>query len=328
MIHVQFGLAQRDDLTVTFAEATDWRAVQELQHLPGVRAVEPYRQAPVKLRHEHREYTTALLGLPEQGTLKRVLDADRQPAHIPPEGLMLTDHLAQMLGVRPGDVLEVVFLDGRRDTLWLPVAATVTEYLGVGAYANQRWLNRLLLESDVVSGAWLLIDAAELTEVLHALRKRPRVAAVADRGSAIDSFMDTMAESMLTFSLIITFMAASIAVGVVYNAARITLAERSRDLASLRILGYTPQEVRNLLLGELATLVILALLPGFAIGYGLSALLVAGMQSDLYRIPLVVTPAAFALSGIVVLLASGLSAWVVVRRLRRLDLVAVLKTRE
>lgn len=328
MIHVQFGLAQRDDLTVTFAEATDWRAVQELQRLPGVRAVEPYRQAPVKLRHAHREYTTALLGLPEQGTLKRVLDADRQPAHIPPEGLMLTDHLAQMLGVGPGDVLEVVFLDGRRDTLWLPVATTVTEYLGVGAYVNRRWLNRLLLESDVVSGAWLLIDAAELTEVLHALRERPRVAAVADRGSAIDSFMDTMAESMLTFSLIITFMAASIAVGVVYNAARITLAERSRDLASLRILGYTPQEVRNLLLGELATLVILALLPGFAIGYGLSALLVAGMQSDLYRIPLVVTPAAFALSGIVVLLASGLSAWVVVRRLRRLDLVAVLKTRE
>ncbi len=328
MINVQFGLAQRDDFSVAFVEPTHWRAVDELKSLPGVRTVESYRQAPVKLRNGHREYTTALLGLQEQGVLKRVLSDRLEPVAMPAEGLLLTDHLARMLEVRPGDTLEVVFLDGRRDTLKMPVAATVTEYLGVGAYAHRAWLNRLMMEGDVVSGAWLLIDPWQQPAVLQALRERPRIAAVTDRGSAIDSFMDTMAESMLTFTLIITFMAGSIAVGVVYNAARITLAERSRDLASLRILGYTPEEVRNLLLGELATLVVLALVPGFAIGYGMSALLVAGMQSDLYRIPLVVTPMAFAISGIVVLLASGLSAWLVVRRLRRLDLVAVLKTRE
>lgn len=328
IIDVQFGLAQRDDFSVTFAEPTAWRAVEELRGLQGVRFVEPFRQAPVTLRNGHREYTTALLGLASQGDLKRVLSDQLEPVEVPDSGLMLTDHLARMLEVRPGDTLEVAFLDGRRDTLLLPVTATVTEYLGVGVYANRSWLNQLLLEGDVVSGAWLLIDTPHQAAVLQALRDRPRIAAVTDRGSAIDSFMDTMAESMLTFTLIITFMAGSIAVGVVYNAARITLAERSRDLASLRILGYTPEEVRNLLLGELATLVVLALLPGFAIGYGMSALLVAGFQSDLYRIPLVVTPMAFALSGIVVLAASGLSAWLVVRRLRQMDLVAVLKTRE
>lgn len=328
MIAVQFGLAQRDDLSVALAHPTATRALQELQSLPGVWAVEGFRGSPVTLRHGHREYTTGLLGMATSGDLKRVLDAKLQPVSLPSEGLLLTDYLAQWLAVRPGQALEVQFLDGRRETLRLPVAATVTEYLGVGAYAQREWLNRLRQEGDVVSGAWLRVDPQQQAQVLQALRERPRVQAVSDRARAIQSFYDTMAESILTFTLIITFMAGSIAVGVVYNAARIILAERARDLASLRILGYTRAEVRHLLLGELGALVGLALLPGFALGYGMSALLVAGFQSDLYRIPLVVTPLAFAFSGMVVLLAGGGSAWLVARRLDRMDLVAVLKTRE
>ncbi len=328
MIAVQFGLAQRDDLSVTLAEPTAWSTVDELVGLPGVLAVEAFRSSPVTLRNGHRTYTTALQGLASPGNLKRVLDADLRPVDPPAQGIMLTDHLARMLQVRPGDTLEVEFLEGRREVMRLPVAQTVTEYLGVGAYVQRVWLNRLLREGDVVSGAWLQVEPAAMPTVLQALRERPRVMGVTDRDAAIRSFHETMAESILTFTLIITFMAGSIAVGVVYNAARITLSERSRDLASLRIMGYTQQEVRHLLLGELATLSILALLPGFALGYGMSALLVAGFQSDLYRIPLVVTPQAFAFSGAVMLVASGLSAWVVARRLRRLDLVTVLKTRE
>jgi putative ABC transport system permease protein len=328
MISVQFGLAQRDDLSVTLAEPATWRAIEELASLPGVLAVEAFRSSPVTLRNGHRHYTTALQGLAAPGELKRVLGADLRAVDPPAQGIMLTDHLARMLQVRPGDTLEVEFLEGRREVMRLPVAQTVTEYLGVGAYVQRAWLNRLLREGDVVSGAWIKVEPAAMTTVLQALRERPRVMGVTDRDAAIRSFYDTMAESILTFTLIITFMAGSIAVGVVYNAARITLSERSRDLASLRIMGYTQQEVRHLLLGELATLSILALLPGFALGYGMSALLVTGFQSDLYRIPLVVTPLAFAFSGTVMLVASGLSAWAVSRRLRRLDLVAVLKTQE
>jgi putative ABC transport system permease protein len=328
MVSVQFGLAQRDDLSATFAQPTHWRAVDELAAVPGVLAVEGYRSAPIRLRNGHRQYTTSLQGLDPEGQLKRVLDADLHQVKPPQQGLMLTDYLAEMLHLRPGDKVEVDFLDGRRETLRLPVASTVKEYLGVGAYARRGWINGLREEGDLVSGAWLSVDAAHKADVLAALRERPRVAGVTDRAAAIRSFYDTMAESILTFTLIITFMAASIAIGVVYNAARITLAERARDLASLRILGYTRAEVRNLLLGELATLGLLALLPGFALGYGMSALLVAGFQSDLYRIPLVVKPQAFAFAGAVMLAAAALAAWLVARRLRRLDLVAVLKTRE
>jgi len=328
MIAVQFGLAQRDDLAVTFIDPTSARATQELAALRGVRAVEPFRFAAVRLHHGHRRYQTALQGLPDASDLRRVLDRDLQPMALPGDGVLLTDYLADMLRVRPGDRIAVEFLEGDRRTVAVPVAGTVHEYLGVGAYARRATVNRLLGEGGAVSGAWLSVDPAARDAVLAALRARPRVAAVADRAATIRSFRDSMAESVNIFTFVATLLAGGMVVGVVYNAARLTLAERGRDFASLRVLGYTRAEVRGLLSGELAVLAFLALPVGFAAGYGLTALLVLGFQSELYRVPLAVAPAGQAFAGLVVLGATLVSALLVRRRLDRLDLVAVLKTRE
>ncbi len=328
MMGVQFGFAQRDDLMVSFTEPASARAAQELAALPGVLAVEPFRNAAVELRHGHREYRTALQGLPAEGGLRRVLDRELVPIAPPREGLLLTDYLAELLAVRPGDVLEVAFLEGHRRTVAVPVVGVVSEYVGVGAYAERGYVNRLLGEGEALSGAWLAIEPEARSALLRLLRERPRVGAVTDRLAMMESFSETLAQNVLTFTLISTLMATSIAIGVVYNTARITLAERGRELASLRVLGYTRNEVRALLMGELATLSVAALLPGFALGVGMAALLVHGFQSDLYRIPLVFTPGGFALAGLVVLAATVVSALLVRRRLDGLDLVAVLKTKE
>jgi putative ABC transport system permease protein len=328
MIDIQFGFAQRDDLMVTFAEPSSARTAQELAALDGVRAVEPFRMAPVVLRHGHREYRTALQGLTAEGDLKRVLDAHLRPIRMPEHGVLLTDYLADLLKVRPGDLLSVEFLDGRKQVLQVPVEGTVSEYLGVGAYVDRTYLNRLLGEGGTISGAWIALHPGARSTVLERLRQQPRIVTVTDRTSTMQSFDDTIAESILAFTLIATLMAGSIAIGVVYNAARITLSERSRELASLRVLGYTRGEVRGLLGGELFTLAYLALLPGFALGYGMSGLLAWGFRSDLYRIPLIVTPAGFAWAGIVVLAATWLSSILVRRQLDQLDLVAALKTKE
>jgi len=328
MIDVQFGFAQRDDFAVSFTEPASARAAYELASLPGVRAVEPFRAAAVRLRHGHREYRTVLQGLPDDADLKRVLDADLQPTPLPADGLLLTDYLADTLRVRPGERIDVEFLEGHRRTLAVPVAGTVHEYLGVGAYARRETINRLLGEGPVVSGAWLALEGGARAGVVRELRARPRVAAVTDRSAMVQSFRDTMAESILTFTLIATLMAGSIAVGVVYNASRITLAERGRELASLRVLGYTRREVRALLIGELFTLTFLALVPGFLLGVGMVLLLIEGFSSDLYRIPLAVEPPGFAVAALIVLAATALSALLVRRRLDGLDLVAVLKLKE
>jgi putative ABC transport system permease protein len=328
MVDVQFGFAQRDDFAVLFTEPTSSRAASELAALPGVRAVEPFRSAAVRLRNGHREYRTALQGLPDHSDLKRVLDADLRPAPLPDDGLLLTDYLADMLRVRPGGMIEVEFLEGHRRTVSVPVAGTVHEYLGVGAYARREVVNRLLHEDGALSGAWLALDGGARAGVVRELRGWPRVAAVTDRAATVQAFRETMAESILTFTLVATLMAASIAVGVVYNASRITLAERGRELASLRVLGYTRREVRALLIGELFTLTFLALVPGFLLGVGMVLLLIEGFSSDLYRIPLAIEPSGFAVAGLVVLAATALSAALVRRRLDELDLVAALKLKE
>lgn len=328
MIDVQLGFAQRDDLAVSFTLPTSERAAQELLAIPGVLAVEPFRLSAVVLRNGHREYRTSLLGLQPQGDLKRLLDASLEPIVLPREGLVLTDHLAGMLHLAPGDTVDVEFLDGRRETLALPIAGLSHEYLGVGAALRLDALQRLRGDGSALSGAWLRTEPTARASVVKALRERPRVAAASDRSAMIQGFRDTMAEGILLFTLVATAMGASIAVGVVYNSARITLSERGRELASLRVLGYTRAEVRSLLMGELGTLTLLALLPGFALGVGLCWLLVKGFESDLYRIPLVVAPAGLGLAALVVIGATLVSGALVRRRLDDLDLVAVLKTKE
>ncbi len=211
----------------------------------------------------------------------------------------------------------------------VPVAGTVREYLGVGAYATTG-LRRIACSAKtaLLPAPGLRVSREARPAVLKTLRERPRVAAVTDRAAMIQSFRDTMAESITTFTLIATLLAGSIAVGVVYNAARITLAERGRELASLRVLGYTRGEVRRLLLDELLILSVIALPVGFVLGYGMTALLVRSFRSELYRVPLAVSPSGFALAGLVVLAATILSGWLVRRRLDRLDIVSVLKTKE
>jgi putative ABC transport system permease protein len=328
MVHVQFGLSQREDLQVSFVEPTAHTALYELRSLRGVRYVEGFRAVPVRLRFEHRSYRTAVQGVEPGGELMRVLDMRLQPVALPPAGLVLTDYLGQILGLRPGDRVVVEVLDGSRPVREVQVAAFTKQYIGVQAYMQRQALNRLLGEGDVLSGAYLAADRQYWDGIYAALKERPRVLGTVVHEVAIASFYDTVAESVLFFSFIATLLGATIAFGVVYNSARIALSERSRELASLRVLGFTRGEIAYILLGELAVLTLAAIPLGLLIGEGLCAYLAFKFQSDLYRIPLVVDPPTFALAAAVVLVSAAISGYLVWRRLSHLDLVAVLKTRE
>jgi putative ABC transport system permease protein len=145
---------------------------------------------------------------------------------------------------------------------------------------------------------------------------------------AIESFYDTMGETILIFTFINTLLAGVIAFGVVYNSARIALSERSRELASLRVLGFTRAEISYILLGELSVLTFTAIPLGFIIGYGMCAYISESMKTDLFRIPLVVAANTYSFAAVVVLVAACISGLIVRRRLDHLDLIAVLKTKE
>lgn len=328
LIQVQFDLAQRDDLALTFTEPTSRRVIDELAALPGVDLAEPIRTVGARLRHRQASYRTAILGLPAEARLRRLLDVEGRPLALPPAGLLLGDYLAETLDVRAGDLVTVEVLEGRRATIEVAVVGIVRELTGVAAYMELAALGRLLHEGEAVSGALLAVTADQRDAVVAALKQAPRIAGVTDRLTAIERFMDSMADIVLNFALISTLLAGSIAFGVVYNGARITLTERARELASLRVLGFTRAEIGFILLGELALLTLAAIPLGFLIGTGLIVAIVQGVASDLYRIPLVIVPSVYAFAAAVVLTASLLSGLLVARQLARLDLVAVLKTRE
>jgi putative ABC transport system permease protein len=329
MVDLQFRRAAREDMAVTFIEPTSAKALHELAALPGVRRAEGFRDVAANLRFRQYSYRSAIYGIRPESELHRALDRTLQPVYVPPGGVVLTDHLANnILHIKPGELLTIEVLEGRRQTVQVPVLGITRQYLGVSAYMQQASLNALLREGDVVSGAYLSVDSGAEQSVYAKLHDRPRVLGVVANAAAVRSFYATIGEFVLFYNMVATLLAASIGFGVVYNSARIALSERGRELASLRVLGFTRGEIAYILLGELGLLTLAAIPVGMLVGVGLVGILVLSFENDLYRLPLVLGPSNYALGASVVIVSALLSGWLIWGRLGRLDLVAVLKTRE
>ena len=328
MVDTQLSIAQRHDLAVSFVEPAPRQVLFELAALPGVRDAEPLRIAPVRLIHGHRSYRTTIEGLPPGANLRRPLDTRLRAVTPPVDGVLLTDYLQGMLALQPGDAIQVQALDGHRRLRNVRVTGFVHEYIGAQGYMDLDALNRLLGDGDVVSGVLLGVSPGAEPDLYARLDRRPWVAGISSRLASVRSFYDTMGESLLVFAWVAALLGGVINFGLVYNAARISLSERGRELASLRVLGMTEGEVSALLLGQLALLVVLSLPLGFASGWALCWLMAQGFQSELFRVPVQLTTATYAFAGLMVLGASVVSALLVRRRIARLDLIAVLKTRE
>jgi putative ABC transport system permease protein len=328
LIEVQFHMAQRQDVTLSFVEVVSARALHEVERLPGVLSVEPSRSVPARLRVGNRSRQVGIVGLPAQSRLNRVIDASGTAVVLPPGGLVLSQKLAEILDVRPQDSVLVEVLEGARPVRRVVVVDLVEEYMGTSAYMEISALHNLMHEADNLSGAVIEVDSARVDALYRRLKTVPAIAGVAVTRAILDSFNTTIEQNMNLIVFFNVLFSSIIAIGVVYNAARISLSERSRELASLRVLGFTRGEISAILLGELAMLTLVAVPVGLLLGYGLAALLVSALSTELYRFPLVVSSRTFAWSAITVIVASLLSGLVVRRRLDRLDLVAVLKAPE
>lgn len=328
IVELQFRQIQREDVTLVFNQPLSSRARYDLTQLPGVLRSEPYRTVPARLRFQHRTYLGGLTGLEAGGELRRILDDTLQPVVLPESGLVLTASLADKLGLTVGDVLTVEVLEGERPTRQVPVVGVVEELIGQGAYMDIAALNALMREGQTISGAYLAVDSTYLDQLYDQLKQTPAVASVALRDRLIAKFNEQITGSFAVMTGVLVVFAAVIAFGVVYNVARIALSERSRELATLRIIGFTQGEIAVILLGEQAIVTALAIPLGCGLGYGLAALLSAAYTSDIYRLPLVVSPASYAYALVVITLTALGSGWLIRRQLNQLDLIAVLKTRE
>lgn len=328
LMDTQFSQVLRGDVSINLLEVTPARALQAAAHLPHVTAVEGGRNVAVRLvnaNHHHRGFIQGKAEVPE---LFRIVNMEKQALNAPRNGLLLTDRLAKKLEVKPGDLVRVELQEGRREIFSLPVTGTVHELLGMNAYMERTALNTLLREGDLVNQIMVAVERGHEPELLNRLKELPRVGVAVSKRVMARNITDVTARNILVFSLVLTVFATIIAVGVVYNNARIALAERSWELASLRVLGFTRTEVSAILLGELGIEIVLALPLGMGLGYLLALGIVTMIRSDEFSFPFAIQPATYAFAVVCVVVAGVVSALIVRRRIDQLDLVSVLKTRE
>ncbi len=328
LVDHEFNRAAREDLVVHFTRALHEGAARELASVPGVRAVEPFRAAPADLAAGHRSHRIAVLGLDPGVRLHRVVDDRRGVVEVPPTGLLLSGRLARKLGVEPGDPVRIAFQDGSRRVAEAPVVALVDDVVGVQAVMSREALARATGDGALVSGAFLAVDPAGSAGVGRRLRAMPRVAGVALMEATRRSIEAMMRDSLLWFTGVLTLFSVIIASGVVYNGARLALAERERELATLRVVGFTVGETWRIAVGELAVQVVLGLPIGWLGGWGFVELTAWATASDLMRLPAVVTLPNATRATLVVLVAAAAVAWGSRRWVARLDLVSVLKAKE
>jgi putative ABC transport system permease protein len=283
---------------------------------------------PAWLRAAHRVKRVEITGVGQGQELRRVVDRHGRPVYVPPNGMILGRKLAQVLAVGPGDYLTVEVLEGSRGRSEVRVEGTVDELLGLGAYMDSHALANMLHEAGATSRINLRVDSHHAGVLFSVLKRIPAIAGVASREAQRASIQDAMDRSFTTVSLTLTLFAAVIVVGMVYNSIRVALSERGLELASLRVLGFTEREVTVILLGEQASITVAAVPLGLAIGYALCALLVPAFDREAYRLPLVVSGQTLAYAAGTALVAAAACGALVARRLRALDLIAVLKARE
>lgn len=328
LLTFQWNSQQRQDVAVFLTEPASGPCFHDLEHLPGVIRAEPIRSVPARLRFGSRHRKLSVTGIARGSDLNRLLDSNGNTITMPEEGLLMSEMLAKVIGARIGDEVEVEVLEGRRPVLKIPIRGLVTDFAGVAAYLDIATLRRLMKEGDTVNGAYLALDHNDWDKFMRSLKDTPRAAVVMVKRDQLASFRETTGKSIGIIRTLYFVLATIVAFGVVYNSARIALSERSRELATLRVVGFRLAEVRRVLFGELAILVLVALPFGLLFGRGLALLIMASFSTETVRLPIVINSSTYSIAVLVVLTASLLSFTLVSRMITKLDMVGVLKARD
>jgi len=328
VLDTQFGFVQRSDIHLGFTEPVDRRVESELRRLPGVLEVATQRNSGVKLHHGHRSKLTTIQGIRPGSTQRAILDQQRRPIAMPVSGMVLGKRIADQLGVRPGQRVWVEFLDRRSTDQWVTVATLVDEMMASGAYLKDDVLDAMIDEPGTVNWAGLMIDPHRLDDLYQAVKETPKAAGIVVKAELLRHINETSTRNILVFTTILTIFASLIAVGVTYNSARISLSERAWELATLRVLGLTEKEVWLLLIGDMVVGLVIGIPLGWLFGTGLAWYLKEVMGHEEFAIPLVIYPRTYAYAAVIMITAALLTLLTIRRRLNRLNLISVLKTRE
>ncbi len=328
ILDFQWDIVVRYDLTAYLAEPGPARAISDFAHLPGVIHAAPLRTTQVELSSGPTFRRVGLLGISAENDFHRVLDKDHRPFPLPTHGITLSRKLAEVLELKLGDPVTVRFLEGSRPTHTLIVAALSEDFSGLVAYTNLEQINRLLSEGDRINAANLTIAASRLDDFYRAIKNTPRASSLIIKDAMRRSFRETTAQFIGFLQVMYSTLSIIVCFGIAYNSARISLAERQHELATLRVLGFTHREVATVLVGEFALLTAIAIPLGLLVGTALSYGLFSTIQNESIRLPLILTPFNFTFAALVTLTATSLSIYLATRKLTQIDMVTALKSRD
>ncbi|HEX7631596.1 MAG TPA: FtsX-like permease family protein [Lacunisphaera sp.] len=328
ILDFKWDVNQRQDLNLALVEPSSARIVNELAQLPGVTSIEPARMAAVRIQFQGRNRQVVLRSLLPDAMHSRAVDAQLHEITPSADGVIVSAKLAEVLGAKPGDLVQLEALEGKRSVATFPIVALAEDFTGIAAMMELHAINRFMGEGDVITGASIGLDMSRRAEFLAALKGIPRISTVAIKETMRQSFRETTASMMGLIQSIYLMFSIVVAFGVIYNNARISLAERARELATLRVIGMTQREVGAIIVTELVILACLAVPVGLAMGTGFATVIVTSVNTETVRLPLVFTTYTYSFAVVVVTAASVLSALVVLRKLKQLDLIATLKAPE
>ena len=328
LMDFQWDMAARQNVSVNLIEPGSGSALNDMAHLPGVISTEEYRVVPARLRFGHQSRRLAVTGMIPDARLHRLLDISGTPVPLPSSGLLISAKLGEILGAKPGDTVTLEIQEGRRPVVEAVIEGMVTDYTGVAAYMDIDALHRMMKEGRTISGAHLTVDGLQWPLFLEKVKESPRIASLSIKSASRQSFRKSTAEMINLLQALYFSFAIIVSFGVVYNSARIALSERSRELATLRVVGFNHREVAAVLISELVVLTLVALPVGLLIGTGLARGIITAASTETVRLPFVIGARSYATAVLVVLISSTVSFAVVSRGLRHLDLLGVLKARD
>ncbi len=320
----QFNRVLRYDANVVLFDKTDSSAISTVSSMPGILATEPYRRITARIHAGHKKELVDMLALERVDGMQQLLDLSGRQIPLADSGILISSVLADKLDIRPGMTVTVEALEGRRPEIELPVCGVIDDFAGLSVYVRLKDLNRWLREQGAIGGIMVQVDS-ELAESLYLeLKQAPRVVAVESTHAMRENFDELVIRNMAIMRPFLISFSVIIAFGVVYNSARISLAERSRDLSTLRVLGFSKREIASIQLWELALITGFGIPVGLVAGYLLAEFTSEATAMEIARMPFVIAPSTFGFSAVVVLTASIVSGLIVRRRLDRIDLIAVL----
>jgi putative ABC transport system permease protein len=328
ILDFQWDVVQRQTVTVSLVEAGPMRAIHDFAELPGVIHTEPFRSVAIELAAGHQSRRLGLNGVMDGGDLNRVIGRDGRPMALAERGLIISEALGDTLGVMPGDEVTVRVLQGKRREINTTIGGFSQDFAGLSSYMELDSLNRLLGEGDQVSGAFINVAGGQWEEFLETLKATPQASGVVIKNAMRQSFRETTAKSIGLIQLIYSTFATVVAFGIVYNSARIALSERARELATLRVLGFSQGDVGSVLVGELVLLALIALPLGLWVGSGMAGALIQAINTETVRLPLILSLSNYAYATLVIAVATTVSAIIACRKLNQLDLVGALKATE